>query len=196
MHVKRRARLLTRARRRLLGVVAQLPAWMTVRSIVRLVAWVSRPLGEWVARWLPVSVPGVSPGATPLAPGGSVAVIGGGIAGCSAAWALARAGYKVTLFEARQQVSGNARTFDWDGFSDGRTVKSCVSVTAWPPVLYKVGLYVSLCVNLAARGRESRCSRALAMAAPGGGAGVRSSRVQHQARGREFHACRSRRHVS
>ena len=68
-------------------------------------------------------------------------VIGGGIAGVGAAWNLAESGFKVTVFEARQQCSGNARTFDWHGYEDGAfendTVKSCVSVTAWPPIFYK-----------------------------------------------------------
>ena len=62
--------------------------------------------------------------------------------------------FDVTLYEAREQVSGNARTFDWD-FSphrtdcpgggndrldnnpDAKTIKSCVSVTAWPATYYK-----------------------------------------------------------
>lgn len=66
----------------------------------------------------------------------TVAVIGGGIAGCGTAWALARSGFHVTLFEARQEISGNARTFDWD-FGNGKSVKSCCSVTAWPPLFYK-----------------------------------------------------------
>ena len=74
----------------------------------------------------------------------TVAVIGGGIAGCGTAWALRQSGFNVTLFEARPQISGNARTFDWD-FSNQRPnapkneqiVKSCCSVTAWPPLFYK-----------------------------------------------------------
>ena len=57
-----------------------------------------------------------------------------------AAWTLARSGFDVTLYEAREQISGNARTFTWD-FSPyrgrGETVESCVSVTAWPPDFYK-----------------------------------------------------------
>ena len=75
-----------------------------------------------------------------------MAVIGGGIAGCGAAWALRRAGFRVTLFEARAHVSGNARTHDWDfskvrpdadATEEDRTVRSCCSVTAWPPLFYK-----------------------------------------------------------
>jgi heterodisulfide reductase subunit A-like polyferredoxin len=38
----------------------------------------------------------------------TVAVIGGGIAGCGTAWSLARSGFHVTLFEARPEISGNA----------------------------------------------------------------------------------------
>ena len=44
---------------------------------------------------------------------GVVAVVGGGIAGCGAAWMLARDGFEVHLYEARTATSGNARTFDW-----------------------------------------------------------------------------------
>ena len=152
VHVERRHRWLHRARRRIVLVTATLPLWMTVRTAVRMVGWVSNSLGRWLAYLIPVSVPGLTYGAEPMiipekddakdeeAP--SVAVIGGGIAGCGAAWALRRSGFKVTLFEARAQISGNARTFDWD-FSPFRskdeeqTVKSCCSVTAWPPLFYK-----------------------------------------------------------
>jgi squalene-associated FAD-dependent desaturase len=44
----------------------------------------------------------------------SVAVIGGGWAGCAAAVELARAGYKVTLFEAARTLGGRARRVDTD----------------------------------------------------------------------------------
>ena len=40
-----------------------------------------------------------------------------------------------------ERSSGNARTFDWHGYEKGQfdddTVRSCVSVTAWPPIFYK-----------------------------------------------------------
>ncbi|KAH8058867.1 hypothetical protein JL721_9437 [Aureococcus anophagefferens] len=94
-----------------------------------------------------------SPGSEPLpatedgSARGVVAVVGGGIAGCSAAWMLARDGFEVHLYEARPATSGNARTFDWvddtwtqscvSNTGKDDTVKSCVSVTAWPPLLYK-----------------------------------------------------------
>jgi cytochrome b involved in lipid metabolism len=141
-HVQRRHVWLNRARRRMIVITASLPFWMTIRSAVRMVGSLSNRLGRWLAYLVPVSVPGLTTGAEPLplpqeegeAP--SVAVIGGGIAGCGAAWALRLSGYNVTLFEAREQISGNARTFDWDfgpyrSKNEERTVKSCCSVTAW-----------------------------------------------------------------
>mmetsp|Transcript_30613 Transcript_30613/g.71536 ORF Transcript_30613/g.71536 Transcript_30613/m.71536 type:complete len:813 (-) Transcript_30613:23-2461(-) len=147
-HIARRGRLLRDARLRLLRIAVGLPLWMSVRSIVRLVAWLWRPAGVWMAKRLPVTVPGVSPGCEPLplqvhdkesgaTRKGRIAVVGGGIAGCSTAWALAEGGYDVILYESREHTSGNAKTFHWDGFADGNQVHSCVSVTAWPPVLYK-----------------------------------------------------------
>jgi hypothetical protein len=64
---------------------------------------------------------------------GKVAVIGGGVAGCGAAWALAESGFEVHLFEADSVVGGNAKTVEWpDGIVTG------LSVLAWPE------LYVSL----------------------------------------------------
>ena len=145
-HVRTRMKLLGHARRKLLAITTSLPLWMSLRSLVRLVGWGLPSLGRWIAACLPVTVPGLSPGAEPLRKGGRVAVVGGGIAGCGAAWALARDGYEVVLYEGRGCLAGNARTFDWTGFAPGTgcentgvdgTVKSCVSVTAWPPVLYK-----------------------------------------------------------
>ena len=142
-HVEKRMALLWRARWKALALAATLPLWIALRSAVRLVGYFSAALGRLLARALPVTVPGFSAGAERLDPasGGrpSVAVIGGGIAGCGAAWTLKQSGFEVTLFEARPQISGNARTFDWDfsPYGDRGTVKSCVSVTAWPPIFYK-----------------------------------------------------------
>ena len=45
----------------------------------------------------------------------TAAIIGGGWAGCSAAVALAQAGYKVTLFEAARTLGGRARVVDVHG---------------------------------------------------------------------------------
>ncbi len=42
----------------------------------------------------------------------SVIVVGGGLAGCSAALALARRGIHVTLFESRRRLGGRAGSFD------------------------------------------------------------------------------------
>lgn len=43
-----------------------------------------------------------------------VAVIGGGIAGCGAAWALRKSGHDVVLYEERDVLGGNAKTHTWD----------------------------------------------------------------------------------
>ncbi len=47
----------------------------------------------------------------------TAAVIGGGWAGCSAAVELARAGYKVTLFEAARTLGGRARAVEANGLT-------------------------------------------------------------------------------
>lgn len=146
LHASRRMSLLKKSRRKLLGVVAALPAYIAARAVIRFVGrWMSSSVARWLSSWIPsISVPGYSKGSEPMvarkdgeSPRGRVAVVGGGIAGCGAAWMLARDGFEVHLYEARPNLSGNARTFDWTGFADGLARKSCVSVTAWPPLLYK-----------------------------------------------------------
>jgi predicted NAD/FAD-binding protein len=63
-----------------------------------------------------------------------IGVIGGGIAGVGAAWALHRAGYEVDIFEKGAALGGNAKTFRWqteDGYAD-----SPLLVVAWPQMYY------------------------------------------------------------
>ncbi|MGE0798209.1 MAG: FAD-dependent oxidoreductase [Lautropia sp.] len=60
------------------------------------------------------AVPEAMPGCDAAGPG-SVAVIGGGIAGLAAAHALARAGAAVTLFEASDRVGGLGTFFEYRG---------------------------------------------------------------------------------
>jgi predicted NAD/FAD-binding protein len=63
-----------------------------------------------------------------------IGVIGGGIAGTAAAWALDRAGFEVTLFEANARIGGNARTHAWA--MDDRSIVTGLSVLAWPSHLF------------------------------------------------------------
>lgn len=63
-----------------------------------------------------------------------VGVIGGGIAGVAAAWALHRSGYEVDLFEKGSELGGNARTFRWE--LDGSHAESPLLVIAWPERYY------------------------------------------------------------
>ena len=63
-----------------------------------------------------------------------IAVVGGGVAGVGAAWALHRAGYEVDLFEKAPALGGNAKTFRWS--VDGGHVDSPLLVVAWPQMYY------------------------------------------------------------
>jgi predicted NAD/FAD-binding protein len=63
-----------------------------------------------------------------------IGVIGGGIAGVGAAWALHRAGYEVDLFEKTSAIGGNAKTFRWNT-PDGEA-ESPLLVVAWPQMYY------------------------------------------------------------
>lgn len=68
-----------------------------------------------------------------------VAVVGGGIAGCGAAWSLARAGVEVELFEAAPTLGGNAKTHLWsvgEG-EQAREIRTGLSVLAWPKRLFR-----------------------------------------------------------
>ncbi len=63
-----------------------------------------------------------------------IGVIGGGIAGVGAAWALERAGYEVDLFEKTSAIGGNAKTFRWK--TEDGDVESPLLVVAWPQMYY------------------------------------------------------------
>jgi hypothetical protein len=58
---------------------------------------------------------------------GKIAVIGSGIAGSGAAWALSQDNFEVHVFESAGAVGGNAKTFVWP---DGQ--RTGLSVLAWP----------------------------------------------------------------
>lgn len=63
-----------------------------------------------------------------------VAVIGGGIAGVSAAWSLHRSGFPVQIFERGPALGGNAKTFRWS--VDSGEAESPLLVIAWPEIYY------------------------------------------------------------
>lgn len=64
-----------------------------------------------------------------------VGIVGAGIAGCAAAWALDRAGFEVELFEAKPTIGGNAKTHAWQ--VEDVTVTTGLSVLAWPHALFR-----------------------------------------------------------
>lgn len=78
----------------------------------------------------------------------SVAVIGGGIGGISAAWTLHRSGFDVQVFERANAIGGNARTFSWklpegvtapaavEGEAETNRVETGIFVLAWPTNFY------------------------------------------------------------
>jgi predicted NAD/FAD-binding protein len=66
--------------------------------------------------------------------GQRIGVVGGGIAGVSAAWALTRSGFRVSLFEKCSALGGNAKTFRWP-LRRG-AVESPLLVVAWPEAYY------------------------------------------------------------
>jgi predicted NAD/FAD-binding protein len=67
--------------------------------------------------------------------GPRIAVVGAGIAGAGAAWALHRAGFDVEVFEAGADAGGNAKTHAWT-VGDRRVVTG-LSVLAWPPRFFR-----------------------------------------------------------
>jgi hypothetical protein len=67
--------------------------------------------------------------------GTKVAVIGGGIAGLGAAWALHRSGFEVSVFEKKPTLGGNAKAHNWIVQQDDGSpaiVRTGLSVLAWP----------------------------------------------------------------
>jgi predicted NAD/FAD-binding protein len=66
-----------------------------------------------------------------------VCVVGGGIAGLGAAWALARHpdDFEIALYEKSQHIGGNAVTVDFPQ-SDGSSIPVDISVTACIPTVY------------------------------------------------------------
>ncbi|MEZ4331723.1 MAG: FAD-dependent oxidoreductase [Myxococcota bacterium] len=66
-----------------------------------------------------------------------IAVVGAGIAGTAAAWALNRSGFPVTLLEESAALGGNARTHRWRGAGPGGAdLESPLLVIAWPGRFY------------------------------------------------------------
>ena len=123
----------------LVGLARKLAAWLLHRGAV----W--RRTGQvfalvlvcryWLARG---GRCGRSPPPVPNA-NRRVCVVGGGIAGTSAAWSLRRAGFAVELFEKKPTLGGNAKSHVWNvpSASGGTTkVRTGLSVLAWPKQLF------------------------------------------------------------
>lgn len=64
-----------------------------------------------------------------------IAVVGGGIAGVGAAWSASHHGHEVDLFEARDDVGGNARVHTWTHGERGLTAG--LAVLAWPRAYFR-----------------------------------------------------------
>lgn len=121
--------------------------WWWTRGFLRVlsrVPLIGRPLAESCSSLLPCSVPGLG-GAAPLPTvdaGGKptkVAVVGGGIAGCSCAFSLAESGYDVTIYESRKVLGGNAQlaTFPVGKEGEEKMVSQDLSVLYWAPEFYR-----------------------------------------------------------
>ena len=99
----------------------------------------------------------------PMAPM-RVAVIGGGIAGCGAAWSLAAAGHDVHIFESEPRLGGNAKTHEWAG--SGGAI-SGLSVLAWPAAYFRN--YQALLRTLGVPTELAKVRFFLGVEQPGGG---------------------------
>eukprot|EP00930_Biecheleria_cincta_P055267 TRINITY_DN41603_c0_g1_i1.p1 TRINITY_DN41603_c0_g1~~TRINITY_DN41603_c0_g1_i1.p1 ORF type:complete len:810 (-),score=84.18 TRINITY_DN41603_c0_g1_i1:35-2269(-) len=115
--------------------------WWTLRGFLRFVGIVSPRLVNFLASMLPCSVPGYAGAAMlpPINPATGtptrIAVIGGGIGGCSCAYSLAQSGYDVTVYESREVLGGNAQTANY--LVNGKTITQDLSVLYWAPEFYR-----------------------------------------------------------
>ena len=75
-----------------------------------------------------------------------VAVIGGGIAGCGAAYSLSKSGFETHIFESREALGGNATTWNWETSSG--SITTGLAVLAWPTHYFRnyTSLLQDLCV--------------------------------------------------
>lgn len=123
--------------------------WWCLRNLLRLlggtVPVLGVPLAEALSMLLPCAVPGYG-GAAQLpaidprtGKRAQVAVIGGGISGCSCAFSLAESGYEVTVYESRTQLGGNAQCATFPVGKDGeqKRVTQDLSVLYWAPEYYR-----------------------------------------------------------
>jgi len=61
-------------------------------------------------------------------------VVGGGIAGCGAAFSLHKSGFDVEIYEKKPTIGGNGKVMEWD--VEGEKVRTGLSVLAWPEELF------------------------------------------------------------
>jgi len=127
------------------AVGCTLPFYHLLRYVIRTLGFVTSMLGgrrifETISRKLPIAVPGYA-GASPIPVMRSdgtrhkVAVIGGGISGVGCAYSLQKSGYDVTVYEARDELGGNAQTMKFE--VGGKEVTQDLSVLFWAPEYYK-----------------------------------------------------------
>lgn len=140
------------ARKRHLGQTMRLfavgftgPLWSIFRVFLRIVGYVFPSFVDAVARHLPVSLPSFGESRV-LRKGGRVAVIGGGISGVACAWALAKDGYEVTIFEARDKLGGNAQVGTFLSRDGTQEIRQDLSVLYWCSDYYRS--YERLCKDL------------------------------------------------
>lgn len=103
-------------------VTISLPICWAVRYALRILGHlqITQPFITVLSWLLPISVPGYGRAAPVPAKQSDgrktrVAVVGAGISGCGAVYALTESGYEVTVYEGRATLGGNAQTFDFGG---------------------------------------------------------------------------------